>query len=240
VALEKFQDEERVAFRLVRYVKEEGRLQPLDEVLEPLLRPGGIGVDAVVSTNAIHLYYDLPETLASWARVLKPDRRTFIQSGNIRNPNANPGEWIIDETVGAIHEMAVGIVRKEPAYARYREVLADDQRMAAYAALREKFFLPVRPLEHYLSVLEETGFRILRVLNQTIEARVDEWYDFLTVYNEGVLGWVGGSPRVEGREPDEQELSDRLTLMRRAMDELFGGADSFPCCWTYIVGARAA
>jgi hypothetical protein len=89
-------------------------------------------------------------------------------------------------------------------------------------------------------VLEETGFRILRVLNQTIEARVDEWYDFLTVYNEGVLGWVGGSPRVEGREPDEQELSDRLTLMRRAMDELFGGADSFPCCWTYIVGARAA
>lgn len=232
VALEKFQDEERVAFRLIRYLKAEKRLQLIDEVIEPALLARG--VDAVVSTNAIHLYYDLPETLRSWARILRPGGRALVQSGNIRNPSANPGEWIIDETVGAINEQAAVLVRADPHYTAYRAVLEDDARMAAYTALREKFFLPVRPLEHYLCALEGAGFKVQRVFNQTIEARVGEWFDFLAVYHEGVLGWVGGSERVDGAPPSETAVRDRLALIRSAMEKLFGGADSFPCCWTYI------
>src|SRR5581483_8590166 len=54
VALERFRDDERVAFRRLRYLKDEGRLQLLEEVLEP-----GLRADALTSTNAIHLYYDL-------------------------------------------------------------------------------------------------------------------------------------------------------------------------------------
>ena len=67
LALEKFRDEPRLAFRLIRYLKAERRLQSLDEVLE--LEALGRPVDAVLSTNAIHLYYGLRDTLASWRRV---------------------------------------------------------------------------------------------------------------------------------------------------------------------------
>src|SRR5207302_7745588 len=66
VALEKFHEDPRVGIRLLRYLKQEKRLQLLDEVLGPVMV--GRGVDAIASTNAIHLYHDLPDTLAAWVR----------------------------------------------------------------------------------------------------------------------------------------------------------------------------
>lgn len=57
VALEKYRDDPLVALRLLRFVKEEKRLQSLDEVLEAPLLEGG--VDAIACTNAIHLYPNL-------------------------------------------------------------------------------------------------------------------------------------------------------------------------------------
>jgi ubiquinone/menaquinone biosynthesis C-methylase UbiE len=232
LALDKFRDEPRVAFRHIRYLKSEKRLERVDEVLErPLLDRR---LDAIVSTNAIHLYYDLADTLASWFRVLRPGGAAFVQSGNIRNPRARPGEWIIDETVHAIHEAAVTIVRRDPRYAAYRGVLDDADRMAAYAALRDKFFLPVRPLDYYTAALTAAGFTVSDVTNATIEAKTSEWYEFLAVYHEGVLGWVGGSERVEGKAPSEDAVRDRLALIREGMHEVFDGRDAFDCCWTYI------
>ena len=62
--------------------------------------------------------------------------------------------------------------------------------MPAYDELRSKYFLPVRPLDHYLNALRTAGFRIHSLRKRTIEANVTEWYDFLAVYHEGVLGWV--------------------------------------------------
>ena len=54
VALDRFRGDERVAFRVLRYLKDEKRLQLLDEVVDkPLLERG---VEAIASTNAIHLY----------------------------------------------------------------------------------------------------------------------------------------------------------------------------------------
>jgi ubiquinone/menaquinone biosynthesis C-methylase UbiE len=227
LALEKFRDEPRVGLRLIRYLKEERRLQLVDEVLD-------VACDALASTNAIHLYYDLEETLRSWRRILKPGARAFIQSGNIRNPRARPGEWIIDETVEALHEAATRLVRSNERYAAYRSALIEEGGMAAHAALRRRYFLPVRPLDYYLEALRGAGFTILRVAEATIEARVDEWYQFLAVYHEGVLGWVGGVEKVEGRPASEPAIADRLALMRDAMGEIFGGRASFPCCWTYV------
>src|SRR5437867_246591 len=92
VALDKFGDDERVALRLLRWRKEDRRLDWLDEAVGPEL--AGRGADAIASTNAIHLYLDLEETLASWARVLKPRGRAFVQSGTIRNPHARPSDWL--------------------------------------------------------------------------------------------------------------------------------------------------
>jgi SAM-dependent methyltransferase len=238
VALDKFRDDPRVAFRLLRWLKEDTRLQYLEEVLGPSLVARG--VDALASTNAIHLYRDLPETLASWARAIRPGGRVFVQSGNIRNPGAGATEWILDETVWAIHEMATGLARNDPRYAAYRPLLDDDARMRAHVAYRDRVFLPVRPLDYYLGCLQRAGFTVENVQARTIEARVDDWFEFLAAYHEAVLGWVGGSAKVDGAAASEAAVRDRLALIRHSMDTLFGGRAAFRCCWTYINAVKPA
>ena len=70
VALEKFHDDPKVGFRLLRFLKDEKRLQRLEEVLGPELVERG--VDANVWTNANHHYPPRAATVASWVRVLRP------------------------------------------------------------------------------------------------------------------------------------------------------------------------
>jgi SAM-dependent methyltransferase len=227
VALEKLGADERVAFRLIRFLDEERRLETLQEALErPLLDRG---VDAISSTNAIHLYYDLDETLRSWRALLRDGGGVHVQSGNIGVSDLAAGAWIIDETVEAISAAAERTVRAEDRWAAYRDRIGDPR----YAALRRKFFLPVRPLGHYLEALERAGFTVDRVEHRTIEARTDDWRDFLAAYHEGVLGWVGGSERVEGAPPTEQAVADRLELLRLAVGEVFA-AETFDAVWTYL------
>ena len=223
VALEKFREDDRIGLRWIQYLKQEKRLQSLEEVLAAPIRERG--ADAIVSTNAIHLYYDLPETLKSWANFLRPDGRAFVQSGNIRNPVAGEKEWIIDLTVEAIHHQAMEIVAGKDEYASIRPALMDDEQMKVADRTRKKYFLPVRPLEFYVSSLSEAGLAVEQVENITIPAKVSEWYYFLAVYHEGVLGWV-------------REVPIRLELMREAMQTLFEGRESFDCCWTYITCVR--
>ena len=67
---------------------------------------------------------------------------------------------------------------------------------------------------------------------ETIEARVSEWFEFLSAYHDAVLGWVGGS------DPSPGALRDRLHLIRHAMETLFGGRPSFNACWTYITARK--
>lgn len=232
LALEKFRDESRMAFRRIRWLRDERRLERLDEVVGEALMERG--VDAILSTNAIHLYHDLEETLASWHHLIRTSGRVFVQSGNIRNPEMPDDEWIIDETVGVIHEAAREKVRRDERFAAYRDWLDDTEHMEAHDRLRDRYSLPVRPLEHYLGLLRDQGFDILSVERRRIPARVDEWYEFLSVYHEGVLGWMGGAEKVTGTAPSEEVVDDRLTLMREAMEEVFGGAFEFGASWTYI------
>ena len=37
--------------------------------------------------------------------------------------SAKPGEWILDETVWVINDLAESLVRSDPEYAQYRDVL---------------------------------------------------------------------------------------------------------------------
>jgi hypothetical protein len=134
--------------------------------------------------------------------------------------------------------VAVGLVRNDARYAAYRPLLDDEARLQAHVAHRDQVFLPVRPLDHYLRALETAGFTVEEVRARSIEARVDEWFEFLSAYHEAVLGWVGGSAKIDGRPPTAQAVEDRLALIRHAMDTLFGGRDAFRCCWTYINAVR--
>ena len=233
IALDRFRSDERVAFRRLRYVKELGRLEYVDEVLPP-----GFVADGLASTNAIHLYDELEDTLEGWARVLRPGAKARINSGNIRNPRAAEGEWIIDDTVYLVHDAAVEIVRADDRYAAYRAVLEEPDRLSAYLAYRDRVFLKPRPLEHYLGALRAAGFEIAEVTERTIEAEVEDWYEFLAAYADAVLGWVGGSEKVDGMGASDKAAADRLRLLRESLAALFGGRATFDCCWTYVSGHR--
>jgi SAM-dependent methyltransferase len=232
VALEHFHDDPRVALRLIRWLKDRRRLQYVDEVVEPAVMERGF--DAIVSTNAIHLYGDLADTLRSWERALKSSGLVFINSGNIRNPQARPNEWILDETVYVIHEIATGLVRTDPRYSEYRSALDDGERMAKHLAVRDRVFLAPRPLQFYVDELNRAGLLVEEVTQSTIEANVDDWFEFMKAYHEPLLGWFGGSERIDGQPPTEGALADRLALIRHSMDLLFGGRKEFRCCWTYL------
>lgn len=238
LALEKLGHDERVAFRWIRYRKSERRLDLLDEVLPAELAAGGI--DALVSTNAIHLYYDLPDTLRAWARVLRPGGRVYVQSGNISNPQAGAGDWIIDETVTAVQPIAHDLVRQDERYAAFRAALGDPGRMKAHDELRRKYFLPVRPLEYYVSALGAAGFAIERSTARSIEARVSDWYEFLSAYHDGVLGWAGGTEKIEGSAPAPAMVALRQQLLRESLDRLFDERPAFQACWTYLTCRKPA
>ncbi|MFP5363518.1 MAG: class I SAM-dependent methyltransferase [Thermoleophilia bacterium] len=236
VAHEKYKDDPRFAARLLRYIKEEKRLQSLDEVLGPELLERGI--DAIAAVNAIHLYPDLDEVASAWVRALKPGGKVFINSGNLRNPSAKPGEWILDETVWVINDLAESLVRSDPAYAQYREVLDDTKRLAAHHAHRDRVFMHPRPLDYYTDALVRNGLTVTDVSQATIVADVNEWFELMTAYHEAVLGWVGGTKRIDGEEPSEAAVADRLKIMRHAIDTIFGGRDTFKACWTYVTAAK--
>jgi hypothetical protein len=130
--------------------------------------------------------------------------------------------------------MAMEIVLEEERFRPYRSKLQDEGYMSAHDALRRKYFLPVRPLEYYLDSLRSAGFDVTSVRHRRIPARVSEWHDFLSVYHEGVLGWVGGAEKIVGASASEAVIADRLTLMRLAMEQVFNGAFEFGASWTYI------
>lgn len=236
VALEKWRDDPAIAVRLMRYLKDEKRLQSLSEVLSPGLVQRG--VDAIVSANAVHLYPDLAQVASGWVDVLRPGGTLLINSGNIRNPRARPGEWILDETVWVINDLAQGLVLNDTRYAKYRSAVEDRERMYRHATFRDRVFLQPRPLEHYLGALRDAGFTDLDVRERTITARVEEWYEFLTAYHDAVLGWVGGTQRVDGQPASPEAVEDRLALMRHGIETIFNGRSTFAACWTYIT-ARA-
>ena len=123
----------------------------------------------MVSTNAVHLYYDLEDTVRSWHRVLGDDARLYVQSGNIRNPKAGKNTWIIDETVEHIHRAAIEIVRDSDEYQEFRVCLDDADYMASHDRLRAKYFLPVRDLSTYENAIETGGFTIRDVRCASIE-----------------------------------------------------------------------
>lgn len=226
LSLDKFRDEPRVGHRLLAFVKEEKRLQFLDEAVPELVGRA----DAIVSANAVHLYHDLVPTLRGWYRTLRREGRVFVQSGNI---HGDDGGTIIDSTVDALDREARRIAASDERFARYRPALADDR----YHDLRKRFFLPARPVAYYTNALEEAGFSILHQERRPVRARASEWRDFLWVYHEGILGWVGGSAKIDAHEPDARALADRRALFDEALAAALGGRDAFDATWTYLTCA---
>ncbi len=236
LALEKCRNNKKVAFRIIQYLRSERRLQNLKECIDESIWSRGL--DGIVSTNAIHLYYGLEQTLRDWHSILKDNGRIYVQSGNIRNPNAPSGSWIIDETVEHIHKAAIKLVRTNETYSQFRDSLADGEYMSAHDKLRHKYFLPVRDLSFYETIFREVGFKMEPTENRLITARVDEWYNFIAVYHEGALGWIGGAQKITGTSATEEIITVRKKIMREAMDVVFKGQEEFFASWTYLQGSK--
>jgi SAM-dependent methyltransferase len=236
VALEQLRDTPRVGFRLLhKHPSEPRRLQDLDDAIGPVL--GQRGADALVSTNAVHLYSDLVGTFRAWSRALRPGAKVFVQSGDIRNPEGLPGEWLISEVVERVREVAKTIVAEDSRYEKYRPVLADAGRMARYDALWRTVFLPIRPVSEYRSALEAAGFTVEPTVTRTIDVGVLEWFEATSVYPD-LLAWVGGSPKVDGAPPTAEALADRLRLLEQAFLKLFPNRDVYQSTWTYLTAQR--
>ena len=107
--------------------------------------------------------------------------------------------------------------------------------MQAYLAYRDRVFLPVRPLDYYLALPGAAGFIVEAVTERTIEAGVDDWFEFLSAYHDAVLGWVGGSAKVDGAAPSRGS-GGRPARPDPPRDghAVRRSRPSFRCCWTYI------
>ena len=147
-----------------------------------------------------------------------------INSGNIRNPRAGENEWIIDDTVYLVHEVASGIVRTDERYAPYRAVLDDEERLRPYLDYRDRVFLAPRPLEYYLDALRGSRVRDRR------RDRADD-------RGRGRQSGTSSSPRMPtpssagsadrrrwtAKAPRRRLRADRLRLLRESLAVVFGG-----------------
>jgi hypothetical protein len=142
---------------------------------------------------------------------------------------------LIDQTVEDISKISFDIVKSEPKYSKYLDLIDNFEYINKHNELRKKYFLPIRPIDFYTDELVKNGFKITEVKTINIDAKVDEWFDFLKVYHEGVIGWVGGSKKITGIEPTEQEINERIEIIRLSLNKMFNGQNNFKACWNYII-----
>jgi hypothetical protein len=169
---------------------------------------------------------------------MRPGAKLFVQSAEIRHPDAQPGELLITDFVRLLRERSAAIVRREARYAAYRPVLDDAARMAAYQKVYEQIFQPARPLSVFVEALQGAGFT-LSAASAPVAVGVDEWYQAASVYSD-IVGWIGGVASVDGQPPSAAAMADRLAILDLAKREVFGGRDTFDARWTYLTGQRAA
>jgi hypothetical protein len=239
LAAEKARSEPRLAVRLLPF--EGGRLRTLAEVAPELAGRA----DGVACANAVHLYPDVREAALSWMAMLRPGGLLHVQSGNLLDGESEgspdgqeaaggsgggDGAWIIDATVAAADAEARRIVAREPAYARHRGALADPARMAEAAKAQRHYFPPARTAAETVAAIASAGFEVASVRRRGVTVDTAEWAEFLGVYHEGVLPWVGS-----GR--DEADVRDRKRLISEGLAAAVGGR-SFRASWAYVDAAR--
>ena len=122
LSYDKFGGNYKFFFRLMRYLKEKGRLQTIDESM------GGVYkelLDGIICTNAIHLYPTISDTMKSWSDILVKGGKLLINSGNILNPLMDGESKLIDQTVEEISKISFDIVKSDPKYSKYLDLIDD-------------------------------------------------------------------------------------------------------------------
>ena len=233
VALEKFRDDPDVGLRLLRFLKPEKRLQRLDEVLGPRAARAPGRRDRVDQR-------DPP--------VSRPGRhrRVVAASPAPGGPRADqlrqhPQPACPPQRVDPRRDRVGGRrPRRGPGAQRPRV-----RQPTAPTSTTRNAWRPTPPTATACSSnpgrwtstsrpWSSAGLKVESVREASIEARVDDWYELLRTYHDAVLGWVGGTEKIDGAPPSPEAVADRLALIRHAMDVLFHGRAKFQACWTYI------
>lgn len=232
LAAERFRHDDRVALRLLRKSNDALGFQSVDEVANDVIP--NFSADVLTSTNAIHLYTGLPETLESWHRVIRPGGLVLISTGDMSNPNRSLSDWRLHDTVSTVNEIALNAVRTDSRFEQYRDKVEDEDLLKAYASLQDYVYPAIKPVDLYLDSLSDAGLKPLHYFEVPVNITAENLIDALSPYHEIILGWVGGSRKVEGRSPTKRALKDRLLLIRHCAEKLYDARDHFQCAWTYI------
>lgn len=219
----------RVAFLLLEK-KKNGYMQ-LNGVI------GKNATDHVVSANTVHLIPDLLETFKGIYTALKTNGTFTIQSGNILKITREKGILMIDDSINAVHDTALEIIRSNPKFSKYKKTL--DKRIRDQVTQRKLIFPPPRPVKYYLGILKSAGFKNETVIYKRIKVKYCDWLNFLKVrrLQAGIL------PEIGGKDPTPQEEKDRNIIITKAALELFKklkgqnplvNARTFTAEWTYI------
>ena len=163
------------------------------------------------------------ETLNSWKDILRPGGRIYVQSGNIRNPGASKGCWIIDESVIKINEEAIKIVSSDKRFEAYKDVLEDGPYMKAHDDLREKSHNSVDGSSYDFMPrdLDNKGF-IYNIFSRNFDDGGGDTGDLLTQgYSthamRAIMG-LGTTPSMDVKKPlkDVYETPDHIQKARDA------------------------
>lgn len=232
LSYDKFGNNYKFFFRLIKYLKEENRLQTIDESIGEDYKEL---LDGIICTNAIHLYPTISDTIKSWDKLLVKGGKLLINSGNIFNSSMDSESKLIDQTVNEIDKLSYRIVKETPKYSKYCDLINDVDYIKKHDSLRDKYFLPVKNIEYYTDEILKNNFKILEIKTINIDAKVDEWFEFLKVYHEGIISWVGGANKITGVEPKKDAVEDRIDIIKLALNEMFNNNNDFKACWNYII-----
>jgi SAM-dependent methyltransferase len=232
LSYEKFHRNYKFFFRLIKFLKEENRLQTIEECIET---KSSELLDGIVCANAIHLYPTIKDTIKSWYNILVKGGKLLINSGNILNPLKDSDSTLIDQTINEIAKVSYDIVRNNPKYSKYVDLIGNFDYINKHDNLRDKYFLPIRPIDFYTDELVKNGFKLIEVKCENVDAKVDEWFDFLKVYHEGIIGWIGGSKKMTGVEPTEEDIKNRVEIIKEALNIIFQNKNDFKASWNYII-----
>lgn len=232
IAVDRFKDDHRVALRLLGKDRDSGKLERFDTVAKELVEEPG--VDVLTSTNAIHLYPDLQDTLESWYRVLRPGGLVIFTTGDMINSSGVASNWSLHDAVGTVNDLAREVIEKEPMFKKYRDKIDDSDTLEEYASLRKRVYPSPKPIDLYLKLLSDAGIPAQYHFERTINVSAEDMIDALAPYHDIVLGWVGGSKKVEGYPPTRESVRDRMFLIRYCIEKLYACREYYQFGWKYF------
>ena len=204
---------------------------------------GKKSVDHVISANTIHLLPNLKEAFKGIAEALKPNGTFIFNSGNVSRKGRPKGLLLLDSTVYRVHDIAVGIIRKNPKFIRYRKGL--NVRVKSQITQRKFIFPYPRPIQDYLNALKQTGFKCMEPYYKRVNVKYTDWLKFLRIkrLQAGIL------PEVGGKKPSQEEEEDRDIIITMAAHKLFKELENLnpladdKCYqgeWVYICATKPA